>query len=106
MFETSKDILFIGLATCAVVLTFFLCWGLYYLIMILKKGHDAVMGISEIIVSVKEKINRLEQLFNTIEEKLTHTASYLPLVLKGVTELLDYLKKKKEKRQEKKEKNK
>jgi len=106
MFETSKDILFIAIAFCVVIFTFFFCWAFYYIVMMLKKAHSAIKEISDLIVSIKEKINRLEKLFNTVEEKIKNSASYLPLVLKGVTELTNYLKKKKERRQEEKSKKK
>lgn len=104
MFETSKDVLFIVLAFCIAIFTFFICWASYYIVMMLKRAHGAIKEISELIVSIKEKINRVEKLFNAIEEKIKHSASYLPLVLKGITELLNYFKKKKETRQEKKSK--
>lgn len=98
MLDTSKDLLYIVLTFCIALLTFFLCWALYYIVMMLKRGNEALTAITETVSSVKEKIERLEKLFDTIEEKVSHTASYVPLVFKGVTELIDYLKKKKEQR--------
>ncbi len=98
MFETSKDILFWALAGSAVIFTFFLCWALFYIVMMLKRAHEAIKQVSDLIVSIKEKIDKLEALFSSIEEKLNHTASYLPLVFKGITELIDYFKDKKQKK--------
>ncbi len=98
MLETSKDLLNVALTACIIVFTFFLCWGLYFLVMILKRVHASVKHATDLIIAIKEKIERLETLFKKIEEKLNHTASYLPLVLKGLTELIDYFKKKKQTR--------
>lgn len=96
MLETSKDLLFVALAVCAVALTFFMSWALYYIVMMLKKTHTMVNEISELVMSVKQKLERVEQLFDTIENKIKNSASYLPLFFKGITELVDYVKKRRE----------
>jgi len=106
MFESSKDILFVALAACIAVFTFFLCWALYYIVMMLKRAHVVVKEVSDLISSLKEKLNRVEKLFDAIEEKIKHSASYLPLVFKGITEVLEYFKKKKEDKREKRQKRK
>ncbi|MFZ6036211.1 MAG: hypothetical protein ACOYUK_03660 [Patescibacteria group bacterium] len=92
MFETSKDLLYWVLAVSISLLTVFLIWGMYYIIMLLKRAYLMVREVSELIESVKEKLDRLEQLFDAIEEKLKHSASYIPLIVKGVTEILDFIK--------------
>lgn len=101
MFDTSKDVLFIVLAVSAGVLTFFISWGLYYVVMLLKKTYATVKEVSDLIANIREKLDRLEQLFNAIEDKIKHSASYLPLLMKGMSELLEFFKKKKEQRAEK-----
>ena len=102
MFETSKDVLNWVISVSVVLLTIFFVWGLYYIVMLLKKGYAMVKEISDIINSLKEKLERLEKLFDTIEDKIKNSASYLPLLLKGVSELLYYFKKKKDQRKTKK----
>ncbi|MBU0597546.1 hypothetical protein KKF61_00950 [Patescibacteria group bacterium] len=98
MFESSKDILYVSLSACTVIFTFFLCWGLYYIVMILKRGNEAVKQVTGLISTIKDKVDRLENLIKTLEEKISHTASYLPLLFKGMTELLDFLKKRKQRK--------
>jgi hypothetical protein len=66
--------------------------------MMLKRAHSTIKEVSDLIASIKEKIDRLEDLFKTVEEKLKHSASYLPLVMKGITELIGFVKRKKEKK--------
>lgn len=102
MLETSKDVLFITLSGCVLILTFFLCWAIFYIVMMLKRAHLAIKEISELIASFKEKLEHLEGLVKTIEEKIKHTASYLPLLLKGITELIEFIKRRKEERISKK----
>lgn len=102
MLETSKDLLFLIISICIIAFTFFFCWALYYITMMLKRAHSTIKEVSDLIASIKEKIDRLENLFKTIEEKLKHSTSYLPLVMKGVTELIDFIKRKKEKGAQKK----
>lgn len=102
MIETSKDLLFLALTICVVFFSFFLCWALYYIVMMLKRAHLAVKEVTDLVTSAKEKLERLGKLLEAVEEKIKHSASYLPLLFKGVTELIEYLKKKKEERTAKK----
>lgn len=102
MFETSRDVLNWVLATSIALVTVFLVWGLFYVVMLLKRGYAMVREISDIIISVKEKLDRIEQLFNLIEEKLKNSASYLPLVFKGISEILEFVKNKRASRKAKK----
>jgi len=102
MLDTSKDLLFLMLSLCVVVFTFFLCWALYYITMMLKRAHLAIKEVSDLIASIKDKLDRLEGLLKTVEEKIKHSASYLPLVMKGVTELIGFVKRKKEAKEQKK----
>ena len=102
MIETSKDILFIALAFCAVFFTAFLCWLLYYLVAITRDAYN-------ITNSIKKKIDLLDDILVTIKEKINHTANYLALAVNGVEKIVDYLQKKKSNRDEnskKKNKNK
>ena len=102
MVDTSKDVLYLTIALCVAIFTFFMSWGLYYIVMMLKKGNDALKEVSSLISFLKEKAERVGRLIDTLEEKITHSVSYLPLLFKGVTELIDFFKKKKEKSKQKK----
>lgn len=104
MIESSKDLLFLILAISILALSVFICWVIYYLIVILKKINDLVEGFKEVVDGFKEKLIKLENIFNTLEEKISHSASYLPLLFKGLTELIDYIKKRKKRKSESKQK--
>jgi len=96
MLESSREILLIVLAFCAAILTFFICWALYYIVMMLKRARAVTDEVSDVVRLVKEKIERLGNLLDAVEEKLKNTAGYLPLVLKGVTDLVGYFKRRHE----------
>lgn len=95
-----------AIGASVVIFTFFICWGLYYIVMMLKRANSVFNEISGLVSSLKEKIERLGKLFDAIEEKIKHSASYLPLLFKGATELIEYLKKKKEAKAKKKKQEK
>lgn len=96
MIESSKDILYLVIAISIAILTVFFVWSLYYIAMILKRAHQAVEEVQDLIVKVRERVEQLESLIKHVEEKITSTASYLPLVVKGLTELIGYFKKKRQ----------
>lgn len=98
MFDTSKDILYIVLAIAVALITFFLVWSLYYVTMMLKKAHQVAQQIEQLITSVRDRITQVEGLLKKIEDKLTTSASYLPLVLKGISDLMGYFQKRKQKK--------
>lgn len=99
MIETSKDLLFLILGLSIFILTVFLCWAIYYVIVMLKAASEIIKTFKEVVNSFKEKLSRLEKVINLIEEKVSHTASYLPLVAQGVNELINFLKKRKTKKE-------
>lgn len=61
--ESSKDILFVVLAFCALWFTVFVCWALYYVIgmlrdasFIMREIHDKIAAIDKAIGAVREKV--------------------------------------------------
>ncbi|HCJ52097.1 MAG: hypothetical protein A2898_04860 [Candidatus Kerfeldbacteria bacterium RIFCSPLOWO2_01_FULL_48_11] len=96
MFDTTKDILYFVLALAVVVLTFFMAWSLYYVTMMLRRSHLLFKEIEEMVENFKERLQQLETIFKKLEEKITSTASYLPLLVKGVTELLNMFSRRRE----------
>ncbi len=99
MIETTKDVLFLVIAGAIIILTFFFAWALYYIVMMLKRMNEVVNDVREFMASLKDQLKRLEALFLSIEEKIKHSATYLPLVMKGITDLFEFFKKRKEKKQ-------
>jgi hypothetical protein len=72
MLETSKDLLFVILAFCFLWLTVFMCWALYYIVVMLK-------NFSRMTISVREKL----------ESGSNHVAVIAESVIKMVGFLMD-----------------
>lgn len=94
--ESSKDILFLVLAFCALWFTAFVCWMLWYFIKMLR-------DVSKVVSEVRDKLHAIDDAIRGIREKLEHSASYLGVVAAGVKMLIDILHKNKEKVAEKAE---
>lgn len=90
MFETSKDLLYIVIAFCILWITVFICWLLYYFISIIG-------NVRSVIKSVKEKLEKVDELINLVKEKVEHSATYLGVIVEGVGKIIDYVKEKKSK---------
>jgi len=59
MLESSKDVLFIVLAFCALWLTIFLCWLMYHVAMILKNANDIAHEVRERLRSISESLDEI-----------------------------------------------
>jgi hypothetical protein len=79
--ETSKDLLYVVLAFCALWLTVFISWLLYYLIALLRDADS----LSRQIKGVVEKA---DQLAFAIHEKMERGAATMTLVANTIKELV------------------
>src|SRR5260221_10136524 len=88
--ESSKDILFLVLAFCALWFTAFVCWMLWYFIKMLR-------DVSATVSEVRDKLHAIEEAIQSVREKIEHSASYLGMVAAGVKMLIDILHQNKDK---------
>lgn len=84
MLETSKDVLFIVLALCALWLTVFSCWLLYYCIKILR---DA----SKVIDSVQDRLRGIEEAVHMVKEKIENASSSMRVVVESAAMVVKYV---------------
>lgn len=91
MLETSKDLLYIVVAFAILWLTIFICWGIYYFVMILRQ-------LNLMFKDFRGKINAFEEAIRNIREKFEHSAAYLGLLVEGVKKLVEYVIEKREKK--------
>lgn len=96
LIETSKDILLLVLAFCALWFTAFVCWALYYVITILR---DASNAVSEI----RDRIAAIDAAIKAVREKVETSLGSFGVVAAGMKMLGGYLAKRKEKMAEKAE---
>lgn len=83
MFSTSNDILLLTIAACVAVFTFFICWGLFYLV----AGIRNVYGVTK---DFKNLFKKIEEVIDALKGKIHESATYLVLfgeVLKKVMDL-------------------
>jgi predicted PurR-regulated permease PerM len=92
MFDTSKDILFLVIALAVAVLTFFLCWFLYYMVSIIRQANSVVK-------EVESKIQSVGELIDAVKDKLTNSSAYLSLLVKSMTSFISYIRTRREKKQ-------
>lgn len=88
--ESSKDILYLVLAFCALWFTAFVCWALYYVITILR---DA----SHVIGEIHGKITAIERAIHAVREKVEASLGSFGVVAAGMRMMGSYLEKRKDK---------
>lgn len=79
--ETSKDLLFVVLAFCALWLTVFISWLLYYVIAIVRDAESLVR-------QVRGAVTKIDQLAGVVHEKMERSAASLTLIAQAVKELI------------------
>lgn len=84
MLETSKDVLYIVLSLCALWLTVFLCWVIYYVAMLLKQAYDFTKGARQTLV-------KFEALIDSAKGKLERSGSHLMLLVESVGQLAQFV---------------
>lgn len=92
MFESSRDILNLTLALSAAVLTFFICWLLYYIVSIFRDMRNVVRDVTKTI----EKFNSV---LDFAKEKISSVSAVFPLVIKATEKIIETVGAFKEKRQ-------
>lgn len=83
MLVTSKDLLLVVIALCLIWLTAFSCWGIYYLVMILR-------DFSKMTASIRKKMEMLDTVLKLVKEKLESTSLSLGLLVDGVSKIVKY----------------
>ena len=88
MFETSKDILYLVIAFCVLWLTVFICWLLWQFISIISK-------VRRLVKSIQDKVEKIEGIIDLLKDKIEHSATYLGLIVEGVSKIVEHFKGKK-----------
>jgi hypothetical protein len=83
MIESSKDILFVTLAFCAIWLTVFLCWLLYYLM-------AAVRDVEVIMRQVKDAVEKIDHLAHLLHEKVERSAGAFAVGAQAAKEIVTW----------------
>lgn len=73
MLSTSNDLLNIALTIFIGVLTFFICWCIYYLISIIR-------DVKKITRDASDKLKKIDEIIDKIHEKIDKTSSNIGLL--------------------------
>jgi len=85
LIQDSRDLLYVVLAFCALWLTIFLAWFIYYLAMMLRQFYLVVK-------SMRERIDKIDEVIKAVKEKVEQGASVLHLISEGVHKIADLAK--------------
>ncbi len=79
----SRDVLFYTLAVAAAVATGFWVWLLWYIIKIFK-------NVEGLVEDFRERLRTIDEILQTIHEKLTSTHAQLSMLSEGVKQLVSF----------------
>jgi hypothetical protein len=91
MLQTSHDLLNLVIAAAVAGFTFFVCWALFYLVMILRQGF-------RVVKETREWMDKVSNILDILKEKIEHSTSYLMLIGEGVKKLAEVIKERSEKK--------
>lgn len=96
---SSHDILNYALTICALVLTFFIVWILYYVVKIFREMEHVIRDITKAI----EKFNTV---LDYTKEKISNVVSLIPMLVKAGEKIMSSYQSMKNRRASKKNKTK
>jgi hypothetical protein len=95
MFATSADVLNLVLSLCLVVLTFFLCWALYYII-------SSVQGVYKLVKRIELGVTKAEEVIDIAREKLKNSSAYFMILGEIAKKAMEFVRTKRDKKAAKK----
>jgi predicted PurR-regulated permease PerM len=85
MLETSKDLFWIVLSFCILWFTIFICWGIYYIIMVFK-------NINNLVKEIKQKILMIEEFFANLKTKIEKSSNNVAALVNVGKQVIPYIK--------------
>lgn len=96
MFSTSLDVLYLILSICLAVLTFFICWAIYYFVMSVHKLYKLTQRI-------EAGVAKAEEILDVARDKLKNSGAYFMVLGEIAKKAMEFVEKKKEKKERKAE---
>lgn len=97
MIGTTKDIFYIVISFCILWFTIFVCWAIYYIAMILR-------DVKKVAKDIRKKIELVEEILMIFKDKIEHTSSHLKLLVESASNIVEFLKERREEKETKKKK--
>jgi len=98
MLVTSKDIFWVVLSFVILWIGLCLGWAIFYIAMMLR-------NFWLVSTNLKKKLEVIDQILNVIKNRIESTASYVPLLIEGISKIVEAIQEK-TKNDSKKKKNK
>ena len=83
MLETSRDLLNIILAFAILWITIFVCWGLWYMISMLR-------NFSRITTSLRKKMETVDKILDLVKEKLEKGSNHMAVLADSAIKLVGF----------------
>ncbi len=84
MIESSKDILLLTIAFSILLFTLFVCWAIYYMIVMLRNA-------SKMTISIREKLELVDKILKLVKDKLEKGSNHVALISDSVIKLVGFL---------------
>jgi len=84
MLTSSHDILNLILALCFLVISFFLCWGLYYLVIGAKR-------IYKLTKRIENGVSQAEEVIEIARDKLKNSSAYFMILGEIAKKALEFV---------------
>jgi hypothetical protein len=85
MIYESIDILWLTISVCIALLTLFSCWGIFYIVQIIRRSSKMFKGVEQMIANINEVIK-------TTKEKIEHSAAYVSIIADGLKKVMEIAK--------------
>jgi hypothetical protein len=99
MFYTSIDILNLVLALCVFVLTFFLCWAIYYFVV-------SIQRVNRITKRIEEGVAKAEEVVSIAKDKLKNSSAYFMILGEIAKKAMEFVQEKRNHNKERAQKTK
>ena len=99
MFYTSIDILNLVLALCVFVLTFFLCWAIYYFVV-------SIQRVNRITKRIEEGVAKAEEVVSIARDKLKNSSAYFMILGEIAKKAMEFVQEKRNHNKERAQKTK
>ncbi|MFH1192163.1 MAG: hypothetical protein V1655_01685 [bacterium] len=81
--QTTKDILFLVIAFCVLLLTIFLAWLLYYFIAIIR-------DVRKLTKSIEDKVEKTGAVIDLIKNKVDSSATHFILLVEAIKQIVKF----------------
>lgn len=81
--SSAQDLFYIILALCLLWLTVFICWALYYVIMMLR-------DVSKVTSTIRDKFELIDRILRLVKDKLENSSNHMATMSESIMQLVDH----------------